>query len=115
MGKEYFKRAEEFFRHGKKEYEEGLKEKDLIKAQQGCEKVFHSLVELSNAVLEEHGISIPEDHDIRAEKLIEFGMEGLYDRAKERLHNRCYYAGIIKEKLIEGVMDSIEMEIKKRS
>lgn len=64
-----FQKAEEFFKRGKAEYEEGLKEKDTIKIQQGCEKVFHALVELSNAVLEEHGIEIPEDHDIRAERL----------------------------------------------
>ncbi|HID28338.1 MAG TPA: hypothetical protein EYP22_11130 [Methanosarcinales archaeon] len=81
----YFKRTEEFFKCGKKEYEEGFKENDTIKIQEGCEKVcatFHSLVELSNAILAEYGVPIPEDHIKRSELLQQFGLSWLYDSAK---------------------------------
>ncbi|MFQ6055320.1 MAG: hypothetical protein ACE5J3_04985 [Methanosarcinales archaeon] len=114
MQNEYFKKAEEYFKRGKEEYEKGLKERDVIKVSEGCEKVFHSLVELSNAIFSEHGIPLPEDHINRIDRLQEFGMHRLYGWAQITLHNYCYYTGLIKEKLINDAIDAIEQEIKKR-
>lgn len=51
MQNEYLKKAVEFFERGKVEYEEGLKENDTIKVREGCEKVFHAIVELSDGII----------------------------------------------------------------
>lgn len=111
----YLKKAEEFFLRGKVEYEEGLQENDVIKVSEGCEKIFHALVELSNAIFTENGIPLPEDHVTRTELLREFdGLDKLYGWTKDRLHNYCYYSGIIRKKLIEDAIIAIDAEIKKR-
>ncbi|MFQ6057035.1 MAG: hypothetical protein ACE5J3_13765 [Methanosarcinales archaeon] len=111
----YIKKAKEFFELGKKEYEDGIKNGEIIKIRQGCKKIWNALVELSDGIITENGYPIPEDHATRAEILQKFGMHRLYDWTKESLHNRCYYSGIIKEKLLEDAIASIEYEIKKRS
>jgi len=111
---EYLKRAEDFFEAGKKEYEYGLKNGDTLKIREGCEKVFHALVELSNAILSEHGIPKPKSHVERAEKLQQFGLDQLYDWTKERLHDTCYYEGLVRTSLLKPAIDSIEQEIKRR-
>ncbi|HID26906.1 MAG TPA: hypothetical protein EYP22_03570 [Methanosarcinales archaeon] len=114
MNNNYFKKAEDFFNRGRKEYEEGFKERDMVKIREGCEKIFHSFVELSNAIFKDHGIPIPEDHVTRSELLQQFKMHMTYDFAKERLHNTCYYSGIIKKNYLDIAIDAVETEIKKR-
>jgi len=114
MSHNYIKNAVEFFERGKREYEEGLRERDLIKVRKGCEEIFHSLVELSDGILKENGYSIPEDHMTRAELLRNFGMHKLYAWTKEYLHDACYYSGIVKEKLLKEAIEAINTEIRKR-
>ncbi|HID27330.1 MAG: hypothetical protein ACE5KT_07605 [Methanosarcinales archaeon] len=115
MQNRYLKKAVEFFERGKVEYEEGLKENDTIKVREGCEKVFHAIVELSDGIISEHGYPIPEDHATRAELLQQFGMHKLYYWIKGSLHDSCYYSGSIKKKLIEEAIESVNDEIKKRT
>ncbi|MFQ6073065.1 MAG: hypothetical protein ACE5KT_10255 [Methanosarcinales archaeon] len=111
----YLKKAEEFFLRGKVEYEEGLQENDVIKVREGCEKIFHALVELTNGVLVEHGVPIPEDHATRVENLVDYnGLNRLYGWTKDTLHSTCYYSGIIKQKQLTDAINAIEAEIKKR-
>ncbi|MFQ6055819.1 MAG: hypothetical protein ACE5J3_07555, partial [Methanosarcinales archaeon] len=62
MENDYFRKAVEFFDRGRKEYVDGLRERDTLKVREGCEKIFHSFVELSNGILSEHGIQIPKNH-----------------------------------------------------
>ena len=61
MKNEYFKKAKEFFTRSKEEYEDGFKEEKLIKIREGCEKIFHSLIELSNGIIAEHGMPLPKN------------------------------------------------------
>jgi len=42
-------------------YEDGFKEEKLIKIREGCEKIFHSLIELSNGIIAEHGMPLPKN------------------------------------------------------
>lgn len=110
----YFKNAEEFFNRGKKEYEEGLKKRDTIKIREGCEKIFHAFVELSDGILTEQGYPIPEDHATRKELLLKFRMHKTYGWVKDTLHSECYYSGIIKKSLLDNAIESVDTEIKKR-
>ncbi|MFQ6073168.1 MAG: hypothetical protein ACE5KT_10785 [Methanosarcinales archaeon] len=114
MDNNYFKKAEDFFNRGRKEYEEGFKERDMVKIREGCEKIFHSFVELSNGILREHGYPIPEDHIKGMELLENFGMDTTYGWIKEYLHNTCYYSGIVRRGLLDKAIETVDTEIKKR-
>lgn len=61
MKNEYFKKAKDFFTRGKKEYEYGFKANDTLKIREGCEKIFHSLIELSNGIIAERGMPLPKN------------------------------------------------------
>ncbi|MFQ6056223.1 MAG: hypothetical protein ACE5J3_09630 [Methanosarcinales archaeon] len=115
MNDSYIEKAKEFFERGKREYEEGLKERDAIKVREGCEKIFHSFVEISNGILSEHGIQIPKDHIERSQKLDTLGLGTTYDSVKERLHDTCYYGEIIKPDWLKHAIDSIREEIERWS
>ncbi|MFQ6054685.1 MAG: hypothetical protein ACE5KT_08620 [Methanosarcinales archaeon] len=110
----YFKKAIEFYDYGIKEYNTGLKERNDIKIREGCEKIFHSFVELSNGIISEHGYQIPKNHVMRSEILSSLGLGTLYDHVMKRLHDTCYYDGIIRKKYIEDAIEVVENEIKKR-
>jgi len=128
---DYTKKAIEFYNKGIREYKEGLKEKETIKVREGCEKIFHAFVELSNGILiEQHrplacplgvgaradaGYPIPKNHVIRSENLSALGLGATYDHVKERLHDTCYYDGIIREKYLEDAIEIVNTEIKKRT
>ncbi|MFQ6072100.1 MAG: hypothetical protein ACE5KT_05285 [Methanosarcinales archaeon] len=112
---DYTKKAIEFYNKGTREYEEGLKTKDTIKVREGCEKIFHAFVELSNGILIEHGYPIPKNHVIRSENLSALGLGATYDHVKERLHDTCYYDGIIREKYLVDAIKIVNTEIKKRT
>ncbi|MFQ6055354.1 MAG: hypothetical protein ACE5J3_05155 [Methanosarcinales archaeon] len=111
MENDYFRKAVEFLERGKKEYEDGLKERDTIKIREGCKKVFHALVELSNGILSEHGIQLPENHKDRSKVLDTFGLDTTYDWIKERLHDTCYYGEVIDPKWLKKAIDTVEEEI----
>ncbi|MFQ6072089.1 MAG: hypothetical protein ACE5KT_05230 [Methanosarcinales archaeon] len=114
MSNNYFKNAKEFFNRGKKEYEDGFKEGDMVKIREGCEKIFHSFVELSDGILAEHGYLIPEDHVTRKELLMHFALHRIYEWLKGTLHSECYYSGIIRKKLLDDAIEVVDTEIKKR-
>jgi len=111
---DYIKKAREFYLRGKLEYEEGLEEKDTVKVRKGCEEIFHSFVELSNGILSEHGIQIPKNHKERAKGLDTFGLGITYDSVKERLHDTCYYNGIVDKTYLDISIKIVDSEIKKR-
>lgn len=82
----------------------------------GCEKVFHALVEFTNAVIARHGRVAPSDHEGRKNTLIEIGrgdLARLYSQVKEDLHNACYYGqrlGPAQKLAIEQVRHKIDEE-----
>ncbi len=107
-GESEYRRAEEI--------EEELKGRRIASC--GCEKVFHSLVELANAVIAKHGMAVPETHDERWEALHEIGRDdltSLYSEAKDALHTSCYYGqrmGPRQRIVVEQVRRKIEEESK---
>lgn len=83
MGEESYRKASEF----EEEYE------NRARAARACEDVFHAFVEGVGVVLEDHGRSLPEGHQERADVLFGIGrrdLEKQYNEAKEVLHDRCY-------------------------
>ncbi|MFQ6073306.1 MAG: hypothetical protein ACE5KT_11510 [Methanosarcinales archaeon] len=114
MENDYFRKVIEFFDRGRKEYEDGLRERDTLKVREGCEKIFHSFVELSNGILSEHGIQIPKNHIERSKRLDTIGLGSTYDWIKERLHNICYYEGVIEVDWLKSAIDSVKAEIERR-
>lgn len=107
--------------------EEGIDEYNKVEELEGefksrkrgsiaCEKVFHSLVELTNAILAKHEVEPPKTHDKRKEKLHLIAREDLanfYSRAKDDLHSSGYYnqrLGDVQRQTINEVKRKIEEE-----
>lgn len=82
---------------------------------EGCEDVFHSLVELSESILKKHGMRA-KDHEERKQKLRDIGkrdLARLYGEAKDSLHTACYYEQRTKP-YHKDVIDAVKQEIQKR-
>lgn len=115
-------KAEELLEEGKTKYEalEALEgELGTIKrAATGCENVFHSLVEVAEAILSKHGL-MAQTHMERREKLREIGRDDLADLyaiAKDDLHTSGYYGqqfNSIQKNTLERVEKKVKEEIGK--
>ncbi|KXA88624.1 hypothetical protein AKJ40_02080 [candidate division MSBL1 archaeon SCGC-AAA259M10] len=115
-------KAEKLLEEGKTKYEalEDLeKELGTIKrASEGCENVFHSLVEVSEAILSKHG-QTARNHIERMDKLSKIGrgdLADLYAIAKDHLHTSGYYGqqfNTIQKHTLERVEKKVKEEIEK--
>ncbi|KXA94720.1 hypothetical protein AKJ36_02360 [candidate division MSBL1 archaeon SCGC-AAA259I07] len=115
-------KAEKLLEEGKTKYEalENLEEElgTIKRASEGCENVFHSLVEVSEVILSKHGQSA-QSHLERREKLKDIGREDLADLyaiAKDDLHTSGYYGqqfNTIQKHTLERVEKKIREEIEK--
>lgn len=119
---EYSKKAENLLEEGIDEYKKAEEIDEEFKIRKrgsiACEKVFHSLVELTNAVLLSHEVELPKTHDDRKEKLhlIARGdLADLYAEAQSNLHHSGYYnqrLGDIQKMTITKVKRKIKEERK---
>ena len=111
--KEHLRSAEEFYKIGLMEYEEGKRTGDLLKMREGCEKVFHAYVEVSSALIQKRGFPEPESHADRVETLYKLGEKELIeagDNAFLYLHKYAYYDWRILPKVgetIKGVEEAL--------
>jgi len=104
--REHLKSAEEFYKIGLREYEEGKRSGDLLRMREGCEKVFHSFVEGSSALIQKRGFPEPESHADRAEALYKLGESKLIeagDNAFLYLHKYAYYDWRMLPKVDESI------------
>jgi len=112
--KDHLRSAEEFFKLGIREYEEGRLKGDLTRMREGCEKVFHAYVEATAALIQKRGLPEPESHGERWETLDKIGRTALIeigDSAFLYLHQYGYYGGKIRpeaEKTMKAVKEAIE-------
>ena len=111
--REHLRSAEEFYKIGLMEYEEGKRTGDLLKMREGCEKVFHAYVEVSSALIQKRGFPEPESHADRVETLYKIGERELIeagDKAFLYLHKYAYYDWRILPKVdetIKGVEEAL--------
>jgi len=111
---EHLRSAEEFYKMGTTEYEEGKRSGDLLRMMEGCEKVFHAYVEASSALIQKRGFPEPESHAERAEILYKLGEKKIIeagDAAFLYLHKYAYYDGRILPKVDES-MKGVEETLK---
>jgi hypothetical protein len=104
--REHLRSAEEFYKIGLMEYEEGKRSGDLLRMREGCEKVFHAYVEASSALIQKHGFPEPESHADRIETLYKLGEKDLIeagDQAFLYLHKYAYYDWRILPKADESI------------
>lgn len=104
--REHLKSAEEFYKIGLREYEEGRRKGDLLRMREGCEKVFHAFVEASSALIQKRGFPEPESHADRAEALYKLGeskLIGAGDNAFLYLHKYAYYDWRMLPKVDESI------------
>lgn len=115
-------KAEKLLEEGKTKYEalEDLEEEleTVKRASEGCENVFHSLVEVSEVILSKHG-QTARTHIERMDKLRKIGrgdLADLYAIAKDHLHTAGYYGqqfNTIQKHTLERVERKIMEEIEK--
>src|SRR5438309_7140195 len=103
--------AREFLRIGKQEIEKGrgIAEKTMIR--EGCEKVFHALVEASAARIQKLGIGVPENHEEIRQGLYLAGPPELlkmWDDAFLNLHVLSYYRGWLDFDRIEKSVKEVK-------
>ncbi|MFQ5874426.1 MAG: hypothetical protein ACE5JL_11585 [Dehalococcoidia bacterium] len=113
------KKAIRLLEEGLQDYEAAQEaEEELSIRQRGsvaCEKVFHALVELTDALISRQ----VETHDDRVEALEEVGREDLADLyriAKDALHTSGYYSqrlGPSQARTIQRVKQAMETELEK--
>ncbi|KXB02930.1 hypothetical protein AKJ45_03070 [candidate division MSBL1 archaeon SCGC-AAA261F19] len=119
---EHSKKAENLLEEGMNEYKKAEEIDEEFEVRKrgsiACEKVFHSLVELANAVLLRHRAKLPKTHDDRKEELhlIARGdLADLYAEAQSNLHHSGYYnqrLGDIQKMTITKVERKIKEERK---
>jgi len=103
---EHLRSAEEFYKIGLGEYEEGKRSGDLLRMREGCEKVFHAYVEASSALIQKRGFPEPESHADGVETLYKLGEKELIeagDNAFLYLHKYAYYDWRILSKVDESI------------
>lgn len=106
---------EEFERAEKAEDEQGMRHKGSV----ACEKAFHALVELANAIIQSAGWELPQSHGGRAEALEDLNRKDLarfYREAKDVLHTEGHYEqrlGRSQRDMIREVQETVERELKK--
>lgn len=120
---ECLRKAENLLEEGLGEYERAEEIEEEFEGRKrgcvACEKVFHSLVEVTNAILLSHDIEIPKSHDLRKEKLhliARGNLARLYSQAHSDLHHSGYYnqrLGDIQKRTIEEVKRKIKEEAEK--
>jgi len=104
--REHLRSAEEFYKIGLGEYEEGKRAGDLLRMREGCEKVFHAYVEASSALIRKRGLPEPESDAERAEVLYKLGEQKLIEAGDEAflyLHKYAYYDWRILPKVDESM------------
>jgi len=104
--REHLRSAEEFYKIGLREYEEGKRVGDLLRMREGCEKVFHAYIEASSALIQKRGLPEPESHAERAEILYKLGEQKLIEAGDEAflyLHKYAYYDWRILPKVDESM------------
>jgi len=107
---EHLRSAEEFYKIGLREYEEGKKSGDILRMRQGCEKVFHAYVEASSALIQKRGFPEPESHAERAEIPYKLGEKKLIEAGDEAflyLDKYAYYDWRIPLK-VDEIMKGVE-------
>ncbi|KXA96374.1 hypothetical protein AKJ37_05410 [candidate division MSBL1 archaeon SCGC-AAA259I09] len=117
---DHLKKAKQLIEQGELKYRKAQeidKEFEVRKrSAQGCEDVFHSLVELSESILKRHGIKA-KSHEERKQKLRDIGRKDLarlYGEAKDSLHTAGYYEQ--QKKLYhKDVIDTVKKEIEKET
>ena len=112
--REHLRSAEEFYKIGLREYEEGKRVGDLLRMREGCEKVFHAYIEASSALIQKRGLPEPESHAERAEILYKLGEQKLIEAGDEAflyLHKYAYYDWRILPKVDES-MKGVEETLK---
>jgi len=117
--------AEEILARAFQELTEGVKESDLLRIRDACDKGWLATVTAVDALLVRHGYEEAKTHADRrrklrelADKLTEVSRVGLYDRIEARrsvLHNDGFYGGILTPeeaeeelKKVEGLIEDIK-------
>ena len=111
--------AKNFLTLGKREISEGQKTANDIAIREGCEKVFHALLEATVASIQKYGLGVPQNHDEIREKLqlaasMRKEYEDLrkdYENAFLNLHVRSYYRGWLDNKIIDESVRMVEKRI----
>lgn len=111
--REHLRSAEEFYRMGIREYEEGRRSGDLTRSREGCEKIFHAYIEAVTALIKKRGLPQPESHAERwksLKKLKETKLVQAGDRGFLYLHQYAYYGAELGEE-VETVSKEIREAI----
>ena len=105
--------AEEFLRMGKAEIQRGRREFHLETIREGAEKVFHALVEATNARLLKYGSVPPPQHREVLILLegIDPDLHDAYEETFSRLHILTYYQGVVDMEKIEACVGRVEEAI----
>ena len=105
--------AEEFLRIGIAEIGEGRRSLDYTRIREGSEKVFHSLVEATNARLLKYGMSPPGQHRETLDVLrgIDPELKQVYEDTFARLHVLVYYQGVIDISEVEQTVKRVQRAV----
>lgn len=116
----HLKKAKQLADQGKSKYVKAQEKDEEFEVRkrsaEGCEDVFHSLVELSESILKKHNIKA-KSHEERKQKLRDIGrtdLARLYGEAKDSLHTACYYEQQTKP-YHKDIIDEIKKEIEKET